>query len=285
MADVLDQYHWITYDFEVFCANWLVVFKERDTGEYTAIWNDNDELREYMEDHEEALFASYNGAHYDQWIMRAILGGCGPEEVKEVNDWLVGTDNLPWEHPYLQGVFYAYNDVDLMKDTQYGTSLKSIEAHSGMSVEESEVPFDIDRALTPDEMDEVERYCRHDVDATEHLLGMRHDYLLTKATLGERAGLDVPKALALTNAKLTAAVLGAERVEHDDERTYQYPDNLRKDLIPPEVFAFFDRIGDPSIPDEELWSSKLSIDVGGCPVTLGFGGIHGAIPKYREVAG
>lgn len=280
----LEDYKWITYDFEVFCANWLVVFKERDTGEYTAIWNDNDELREYMEDHEGALFVSYNGAHYDQWIMRAILGGCGPEEVKEVNDWIVGTDNLPWEHPYLEGVFYDYNDVDLMKDTQMGTSLKSIEAHSGMSVEESEVPFDIDRALTLDEMDEVEHYCRHDVDATEKLLGMRHDYLLTKATLGERAGLEVPKALALTNAKLTAAVLGAQRVEHDDEREYVFPSNLDLKRLPLTVIGFFKRVRDESIPDEELWTSKLNIDVGGCPVVLGFGGIHGALPTYREEA-
>lgn len=268
----------------MFKVDWLVVFKERATGIHTAIWNDPDELREYMEDHAGALFVSYNGSHYDQWIMRAILGGCEPEEVKEVNDWIVGSVNLPWEHPYLKGVFYDYNDVDLMKDTQLGTSLKAIEAHSGMSVEESGVDFTVDHALSQEEMAEVERYCRHDVDATERLLGMRHDYLLTKATLGERAGLEVPKALALTNAKLTAAVLGAERVEHDDERAYVFPTNLKKERVPLEVLAFFARVRDKGVPDEELWTSKLSIVVGGCPVTLGFGGIHGALPTYREEA-
>jgi hypothetical protein len=35
---------------------------------------------------------------------------------------------------------------------------------------------------------------------------------------------------------------------------------------------------DKSVPDDELFKSKLNIFVGDCPVTLGFGGIHGAIP-------
>lgn len=278
---LLDNYEVYVYDCEVFHSDWLFVFKNRATGEYVSFWNMPDQLAEFMEAREDALFVGYNSSHYDQYILKAILAGCDPEQVKEVNDWIVGTDNQPWEQPYLKGFYYDFSDIDLMKDVQMGTSLKSIEGHAGMSVEESDVPFDIDRALTDDEREEVEEYCRHDVDATAQLLEMRMDYLMTKAKLGERAGLEVPRAMALTNAKLTAAVLGAERQEWDDEREYRYPDNLLREFIPPEVFAFFDRMADESVPDEELWSSKLEIEVGGCPVTLGFGGIHGALPKWK----
>lgn len=281
----LDDYKVFIYDCEVFCSDWLFVFKERDTDRYTSFWNDPEGVEEFMSENEDSLFVGYNSRHYDQYILKAILAGCDPEQVKETNDWIIGTDNMPWEHPYLKGFYYDFNDIDLMLDTQVGTSLKSIEGHAGMSVEESGVPFDIDRELTPEEREDVEHYCRHDVDATERLLEMRRDYLQTKAELGERAGLEAPRAMALTNAKLTAAVLEAEPYEHDDERAYEYPDNLLREFIPPEVFAFFDRIGDPEVDDEELWKSKLEIEVGGCPVTLGFGGIHGALPKYREVAG
>jgi hypothetical protein len=87
----------------------------------------------------------------------------------------------------------------------------------------------------------------------------------------------------MTNAKLTAAYLDARReVEFNDEREYKYPENLRREYIPQEVFDFFDRLYDKSIPDDELFKSKLNITVGECPVTLGFGGIHGAIPFHRE---
>ena len=87
----------------------------------------------------------------------------------------------------------------------------------------------------------------------------------------------------MTNAQLTAAYLDARReIEFNDEREYKYPENLRREYIPDEVFYFFDRLYDPDISDDELFKSKLNITVGDCPVTLGFGGIHGAIPFHQE---
>jgi hypothetical protein len=70
--------------------------------------------------------------------------------------------------------------------------------------------------------------------------------------------------------------------EYTDEREYKYPTNLRREYIPQEVFEFFDRLHDTSISDDDLFKSKLDITSGECPVTIGFGGIHGAIPFYRE---
>ena len=34
----------IVYDVEVFCKDWLVIFKDIETGKYTAVHNDNEEL-------------------------------------------------------------------------------------------------------------------------------------------------------------------------------------------------------------------------------------------------
>ena len=55
---------------------------------------------------------------------------------------------------------------------------------------------------------------------------------------------------------------------------YVYPDNLRKEYIPPEVFAFFDRMYDLSISDSELFKGKFNLNIGECPVTLGYGGMN-----------
>ena len=170
--------------------------------------------------------------------------------------------------------------MDIRDDTQQGLSLKAIEGHLGMSVKESSVPFDIDRPLTPEEKAETEFYCKHDVDTAERLIDIRKDYLKNKINLGRLAGLDEVKAMGMTNAKLTAAMLKATKKPHDDERKYVYPDNLRKEYIPPEVFAFFDRMYDLSISDSELFKGKFNLNIGECPVTLGYGGIHGAIPNF-----
>ncbi|MFR8209651.1 hypothetical protein [Hominenteromicrobium sp.] len=80
-----------------------------------------------------------------------------------------------------------------------------------MSVKESSVPFDIDRPLTPEEKAETEFYCKHDVDTAERLIDIRKDYLKNKINLGRLAGLDEVKAMGMTNAKLTAAMLKATK--------------------------------------------------------------------------
>ena len=267
----------ITYDCEVFAHDWLVVFKDTETGKYTAIWNDNDALKMALS--EDCVYIGFNSKHYDQFIIKAIALGYSAEEIKKVNDYIIN-GGQGWECPMLRDQFFRFNNVDIKDDMQMGLSLKAIEGHLCMSVEESTVSFDIDRPLTEDEKKETLKYCIHDVDTTEKLVELRTDYLKNKINLGKMAGLDEIKAMGMTNAKLTAAMLKASPQPHDDERKYVYPDNLRKEFIPPEVFEFFDKMYDPSISDKDLFSGKLNLNIGECPVTLGYGGIHGAIPNF-----
>lgn len=267
----------ITYDCEVFAHDWLVVFKDTETGGYTAIWNDNDALKMALS--EDCVYIGFNSKHYDQFIIKAIALGYSAEEIKKVNDYIIN-GGQGWECPMLRDQFFRFNNVDIKDDMQMGLSLKAIEGHLGMSVEESTVSFDIDRPLTEDEKKETLKYCIHDVDTTEKLVELRTDYFKNKINLGKMAGLDEIKAMGMTNAKLTAAMLKASPQPHDDERKYVYPDNLRKEFIPPEVFEFFDKMYDPSISDKDLFGGKLNLNIGECPVTLGYGGIHGAIPNF-----
>ena len=267
-------------DVEVFSHDWVFVSKDYKTDHYDIIHNDPEAVRALVTD-EDSIFIFFNGKHYDQYIIKAICAGFSPEEVKQVNDWIIGSGQ-GWECPLLNGVFFRFNNVDIMDDMQMGLSLKAIEGHLGLSIEETEVDFDLDRPLTPDEIALTIKYCKHDVDATEKITNLRKDYLNNKIYLGGLKGIEPTQALAMTNAKLTAAYLDARRDNFDDEREYKYPTNLLREYIPQEVFEFFDRLYDESIPDEELFKSKLNLFVGECPVTLGFGGIHGAIPFYRE---
>lgn len=266
----------VTYDCEVFAYDWLVVFKDKETGVYTCIWNDNEALKMALS--EDSIYVGFNSKHYDQFIIKAIAYGYSPQEIKQVNDFIIN-GGQGWQCPLLD-FFFKFNNVDIRDDTQMGLSLKAIEGHLGISVKESSVPFDIDRPLTPEEKAETEFYCKHDVDTAERLIDIRKDYLKNKINLGRLAGLDEVKAMGMTNAKLTAAMLKAQKKPHDDERKYVYPENLRKEFIPPEVFAFFDKMYDLSISDSELFKGKLNLMIGECPVTLGYGGIHGAIPNF-----
>lgn len=272
------------FDCEVFAYDWIFVFKDVITGEYIVIHNDNDALTAFME--EKPLIAGFNNKHYDNHILKSILIGSDPETVKEVNDSIIVHDLNGWDIPFMREYRVYFSSFDLMDDCQQGLSLKAIEAHLGIPIEETEVDFNIQRKLTAEELERTIRYCKYDVDATEKLLYLRKNYLKNKVTLGNARGLDARAALYMTNAKLTSVYLRAVKPESPwtDERDYQYPDKLLRQYIPQEVFDFFDRMHDYTIPSAELFSSKLDIMVGECPCTIAYGGIHGAIPTYTEEA-
>lgn len=266
----------ISYDFEVYFEDWLCVLKPYGKSP-TVIWNNSDELKRYMDTNSIHVFIGFNTKHYDQYVMKAVCSGWSNREIKDLNDFIIAGGN-GWEYP--KKLYYRFNNADIRDDMQIGFSLKSLEGHMGMNIQETEVDFNLERKLTPEEMELVEQYCIHDVEAVEKLVELRKAYLDNKIFLGKLKGIPEAVALSMTNAKLTAAYLDAEPVQTDDERNYQYPGNLLREYIPQDVFQYFDRMHDTSLSDEEVFGEKFETAIGETPVTLGFGGIHAAIPNY-----
>lgn len=283
------------FDCEVYAHDWVFVFKEAATGRRTIIHNDNDAVLAFME--QDPYLGGFNNKHYDNHILKAVMIGYTPEQIKEINDLIIVEEIDGWDIPQLKEYRVYFHSFDLMDDCQDGLSLKAFEAHLGIPIEETEVDFNIDRKLTEEELQSTIQYCCYDVDATELLYIIRQNYLKNKATLGRVRGLDERKATYMTNAKLTSVYLKAVKPSKPwtDERNYQYPDKLLREYIPQEVFDFFDRLHDPNVPDIDLFGgydehgkkikgASLEIMLGECIVTLAYGGIHGAIPTYTEEA-
>ena len=219
-----------------------------------------------------------------------ILGGSNVE-VKRHNDFIIKDRRNPWEFPFVQYKKRPFKSFDLRDDiADEGVSLKSIEGNLRRKILESSVPFDIDRPLTPEELEEVIIYCKWDVDSTIALYWERkEDYLDAKVMAGEMYGIDPIDAMGYTNARLSAEALEATYTERDDERDYVVPEKLPIDRIPKEVLDFFMLIRDKSIPDAKLFGAGkgkkgMTLDLwlrnsgGECPVTYAWGGVHGAKP-------
>lgn len=268
------------FDIEVTAYDWLVTFKEVRTGKYFDVWNDNELVRQYIKDNN-TILCGFNNKHYDNYILKAILMGFSNAEVKAVNDAIIGGKN-GWELPQLSNAKIYFDSMDLMDDMQAGISLKYIEGSLGQRIVESDIDFDIDRPLTDKEQEIMQQYCHTDVNSTELLFTLRQGYLENKVNLGLAKGINPTRSLYMTNAKLTAAYLDATPKKFNDRRNYVYPDNLLKEYIPQEVFEFFNRLFDKNLTDDEVFGKSLDIMVGECPVTIGFGGIHGAEPNYTE---
>lgn len=282
MTPIIDNL--FIFDSEVFRFDWFWVFKEKSTGQKFRFHNDYDGLKAFMS--ERPVLAGFNNKHYDQFILKACLLGLDPEQIKWINDYIIVDGHSGWEIEDIKESRIFFDQYDLKDDCYDGISLKAFEANIGMDIRESTVPFDIDRPLTDSEIEEVFYYCDHDVDATDILDTLRRNYLKTKIDLGATKGLSPIKSLYSTNARLTSIYLDAvpPKTPWTDERAYVFPDNVLYEYIPKEVYEFFDAIHDLSIPSSEYFKRKLNIMVGVCPVTMAFGGIHGAIPKYKEVS-
>jgi hypothetical protein len=186
------------FDVEVFKHDWLIVFKNISTGEYTIIHNDNYAVKQFMT--MDKLLVGFNNKHYDNYILKGVLCGADNILLKEINDFIIN-GNLGFEHWFLKENQAWFNSFDIMDDMQNGLSLKAIEGHLGLNIEESSVSFDIDRPLTDKELEETVRYCMYDVDVAERLVKLRKNYLKCKQMLGAMKDIPAERALYMMSCK------------------------------------------------------------------------------------
>ncbi len=266
------------FDTETLPNDWLFCAQSVDGGR-VSFHNDNLALQDWLSNVQPFL-CGYNSKHYDQFIVKAILAGGTPQEVKEVNDAIIVDGIQGWSID--MGWIVMPEMFDLMLDLPTMPSLKLIEGNLKMSIEESGVSFNCQNP-TASEWDELVQYCWHDVEALAPLYKARMGYLEAKETLAEMVGMDVRKALNMTNAKLTAKFLGAVKVERDDERVYEVPSEINMENIPKELLDFFSQMKDASISSDILFKMETKIELTeGCLVTYGWGGCHQSVKNYEE---
>lgn len=255
----------IVYDFEVFLHDWLVVFKEIGK-EHKVYVNDYEGVKDFYLKHKSDVFVGYNNRHYDDYVLKAILSDISP---KAISDWIITDEKPAYRFPGLNKNI-TLNSLDLMQDNAgaVGISLKEIESNLGMSIEESDVPFDIDRKLTEEEIEDTIKYCKHDVDATEKLMEVRYDYIKSKLMLIQIFKLPL-YCISLTNAQLTAEIMSPRSKKYTDGLVYEPPKELQ--LNNKEILNFYKTPLDRT--------KSLLIDVCGVEHKLAFGGLHGATEK------
>lgn len=279
------------YDLEIFKDDWIAVFRQpKPDSQHFVIHNNAYQLREFLSSQKDLILGGFNNKFFDDWILLTMLLGGSNIEVKRHNDFIISGHNA-WEFPFIQYKKKPFKSFDLKDDiADPGISLKAIEGNLKLPIVESSVPFNIDRKLTPEELEEVIKYCKYDVDSTIRLYHERKEnYIDAKVLISEMYNLPVKEGIGLTNAKLCAHILGAKPQNLDDERNYVIPNNIDTRLIPKVILDFFLQIQDRSIPDAKLFgagkgSKGMTLDImlktshGECPVTFAWGGLHGAKP-------
>lgn len=264
------------YDFEVFKYDWLVVVMNTNTRETNVIINSKEELETLYNKNINEIWCGFNSTHYDQYILKGILCGFNP---KEINDYIIVEGNPGWAFSSLLNKVYL-NNYDVMQSGDRG--LKTFEGFMGNDIKESSVPFDIDRKLTEKEIEETVKYCKHDVEQTiQVFINRKKDFeahlgLVKLACKGNVLNLSL---LNKTKPQLTAIILDARRKEHDDEFEICFPSTMRINKYK-EVVDWY-KNQENRCYKKGSKSNHLNINVAGVPHQFGWGGVHGAIPKYH----
>lgn len=254
------------YDFETFKYDWLVVIKDTDTKTTTTIVNDPEQLKQFYEKHKNDIWAGYNSRSYDAYILKAILCDFNPSDM---NEHIIVKKLGGWQFSRLINQIQLYN-YDVMTNKFFG--LKQLEGFMGNNIKESDVSFTTDRKLSNDEIKEVIKYCNHDVEQTMQVFVNQIEEF--NAHMGLIKTFDLPlKYINKTKAQLSAIILGASQIEHDDEFNYTIVDTIRIDNYR-EIYQWYKN------PLNKDYKKKLDIDVAGVPHTFAWGGLHGARPKY-----
>jgi hypothetical protein len=271
------------YDFEVFKEDWLVVIVDMTKKCEYVIINDPEKLKQIYEEYKFDVWVGFNNRHYDMYIMKAILLDMNP---KKVNDWIILKGKEGWQFSSLFNKIPMTNYDVMMATGRIG--LKTIEAFLGANIKETDVPFDIDRKLTQEEIDETVKYCKHDVEMTIEAFFQTIDvwnamYGIVKAFPDMVDLSDVGD----TEARITAKVLGCRKQNFNDEFDYFFLPciQLKKYKYVQDWFEQKKKeakelgLTDKDEYTKKAWYQSQSLEtmVAGIPHTFGFGGLHGAI--------
>jgi len=300
----------IFYDFEVFKYDWLAVLIDVTRKTEHVIINNPDQLKALYEQNTGNIWVGFYNRHYDQYVMKGIMLGLDP---KRISDQIIVDGKEGWQ---ISSVFNKVPMInyDVMPNPPVG--LKTLEGFLGSNIKETEVPFDLDRPLTKEEIEQTVFYCRHDVEQTIKVFLEKIDDF--NAMHGIVRAFDyIPlSCIGDSEARITAKVLDCVKTTFKDEfdyyflpciqlKKYQYimdwfdtaVEDCTAEMQANYVEAMEKYQYAASTKDKKKWSKQMdtcnwrddwqwsryfynrSLDamVGGIPHTFGFGGLHGAI--------
>lgn len=254
------------YDFEVFANDWLVVIADTDNQSEKIFVNNEQALIDYYHEHKNDIWIGYNSRHYDQFILKAIICGFTPQAI---NEWIIIDHQPGWKFYKDFWKIQLYN-FDVM--TNKFRSLKQLEGFQGHDIRETSVSFNIRRELTEEEIEEVIKYCRHDVHETMHIFMETITEFESQVELLKMFNLPL-RNISKTKAQLSAFILDAKQpaVPRDDEFDFTFPDTLQINKYT-EVLDFY--------KENKDYNKVLELNVAGVPHLFAWGGLHGARNNY-----
>lgn len=255
------------YDFEVFVHDWCVTVLNPIELTQTIIVNDTQALKRYYNKHKNQIWVGYNSRNYDTYILKSIILGMNP---KKINDQIIYGGMKGWQ------ISDEFNDIELL-DFDVAPAmrgLKQLEAFMGDDIRETDVPFDLPRKLTYEEIRQTVKYCTHDVKETIEVFRRRKSEYDAQVDLIESFRFDINK-IGKTQAQLASNILKAKKKNFDDDWEIRLPTNLN--------LGKYEYIADWFLnPKNHNEKASLEIEIAGLKHIVAWGGIHAGEKIFVE---
>jgi hypothetical protein len=253
----------IIFDFEVFRYDVLLGAYELPGKTFFQTWN-KDAIKEYYREHKDDIWVGHNNYRYDNYILEAVLNGSDPFVTSKS---IISNKAMP--KCRLDLVTY-----DLMNSILHPFSLKLTELLIGKNIHTTDVDFNIDRPLTPEERSLTEEYNKDDLRQTAYNFNKFYDKFKLRLDIISEFKLPLKENLTCTGTTLAANVLGAK---HDYSLEFKpiHPiiyDTLR--LKSEEVRNFY-------LNEDFRVGKTLTMKICNSIAHIASGGMHSMVKKYH----
>lgn len=233
----------VVFDWEVF-PHWNCIvyniYNGTDNIEFGVITSDDENyVAELRRISKLGYLVGFNIKGYDMQIFNFACMGYTPEELYMHNQKIINSNDGKWKD---LSFWRKYEFSDLFDDLKTMGSLKQFESNTGLLIKESDIPFGKEN-LSEEDKKEIIEYCKHDVFATNKLVGARWGYLTAKANCSRLSDLDEAECIKNTAAKVCAKMLHAKQKENLNDPYYEIPEKLKplfKSKIHPTIIAQFE---------------------------------------------
>lgn len=260
------------YDFEVTMYDWLVTIISPMTEEEFYFENDQPALVDFYDEHKNDIWIGCNNHHYDDYILKGILCDFNPYDI---NEHIITKKQDGWKYSNLFRKIPLIS-YDVMTRTDRG--LKVWEGFLGNMIKESSVDFRIKRKLTKEELAEMRKYNRHDVEQTIEVFMKKIDEFNTMMYFIKHFKYP-PHYLSKTKAQLASQMLGGNKKGRTFNDEFEFP---ILDCIQLKKYRHVaDWYKNPT--NHDYSKSQEDVVVAGVEHTFSWGGGHGAKQKYHDI--
>ena len=216
------------FDVECYVNYWSIAFRCVETGDTRrfSMYRDGAPLNTagIAKIFRNWRVVSFNGNGYDMPMVSLAMSGATNGELKRASDGIILADIRPWQFEELHKVSLPdYIDhVDLMEVSPGSPTKPSLKMYGGRlhSRTMRDLPFDPDRVLSPEDVQQLDLYHDNDLEVTKDLYFELLPQIELRCQLSDQYAVDVRSK---SDAQIAEAVIKAE-VERASHRKVYKPD-------------------------------------------------------------